>query len=64
MASMGSHFPEALKSPSREKVSLKAHQMGVGDLGSFGQDREEAGWREQPDVAAISGQMKPDSFSA
>ena len=73
-ASMGSHFPEA----SGEMASLKAHQRGVGAFqlvwpGWGGGGMEEPArchsgwlWHLLTSLTSfdISGQMKPDSFSA
>lgn len=65
VASVGSHFPQALRSPSRGDAVPESPPRGGGrgieaHLARMGRERR----REQPDAVAISGQMKPDPVSA
>lgn len=65
VASIRSHFPAALKSPFRKDGGPERppRDGGVG-FRLIWPDGEEVGRRQRPDAAAISGQMKPDPFSA
>lgn len=65
VASIGLHFPKALIAPSRRDGGPEGPPRRVeGGFRLIWPGWGEGGCREQPDAAAISGQMKPDPFAA